>query len=41
MDKCRQPPPLYRLSQHRAAACFLHDQRPAIETTELAQVLPV
>jgi peptide/nickel transport system ATP-binding protein len=41
MDKCRQPPPLFRLSQHQAAACFLYDQQPALESTQLAQVLPV
>jgi peptide/nickel transport system ATP-binding protein len=41
MDKCRQPPPLFRLSQHQVAACFLHDQQPALEAPQLAQVLPV
>ncbi len=40
MDKCRQPPPLFRLGQHQAAACFLYDQQPALEATDLAQVLP-
>ena len=41
MDKCRQPPPLFRLGQQQAAACFLYDQQPALESTQLAQVLPV
>jgi peptide/nickel transport system ATP-binding protein len=39
MDKCRQPPPLFRLGEHQAAACFLHDEQPAIEPARLAQVL--
>jgi peptide/nickel transport system ATP-binding protein len=40
MDKCRQPPPLFHLGQHQAAACFLHDEQPALEPARLAQVLP-
>jgi peptide/nickel transport system ATP-binding protein len=40
IDKCRQPPPLFRVSRHQAAACFLHDQHPPIESTRLGQVLP-
>ena len=41
MEKCLQPPPLFRLSQHQAASCFLYDTNPAISSEQLTQLLPV
>lgn len=41
MDKCRQSPPLFRLSDHQAASCFLYDQKPSIEPEKLSELLPV
>src|SRR5438128_397036 len=32
------PPPLYRTDPHRAAACFLYRDAPALRTDEMAQV---
>ena len=41
MDKCRTPPPLFQLSDFQAAACYLYDTKPAIETERLSELLPV
>ena len=41
MEKCLQPPPLFRLSEHQAASCFLYDTNPAISSEQLTQLLPV
>jgi peptide/nickel transport system ATP-binding protein len=41
MDKCKQSPPLFRLSEHQAASCFLYDQHPSIEPEKLSDLLPV
>jgi oligopeptide/dipeptide ABC transporter ATP-binding protein len=40
MDQCRSvDPPLFRLDEHRAAACFLYQQFDAIRADELHRVL--
>jgi peptide/nickel transport system ATP-binding protein len=39
MDQCRQPPPLFRMNQDQAAACFLYDQYPALEAQQVGGVL--
>jgi peptide/nickel transport system ATP-binding protein len=41
MDKCATPPPLFRLSQHQATSCYLHEQNPQIESEQLSELLPV
>jgi oligopeptide/dipeptide ABC transporter ATP-binding protein len=41
MEKCLQPPPLFRLSEHQAASCFLYDTNPAIPSEQLTELLPV
>ena len=41
MDKCQQPPPLFRLNERQAASCFLYDQSPAMESRQLTELLPV
>jgi peptide/nickel transport system ATP-binding protein len=41
MDKCKQTPPLFRLSEHQAASCFLYDEKPSIEPERLSELLPV
>src|SRR5215510_5304995 len=41
MDKCQTPPPLFRLSGHQAASCFLFEQNPQIEREHLSELLPV
>jgi peptide/nickel transport system ATP-binding protein len=40
MEICRNVvPPLFRLDERRAAACFLYQDQPKLESTELEQVL--
>ncbi|MGH2521111.1 MAG: ABC transporter ATP-binding protein [Anaerolineales bacterium] len=41
MDKCKMTPPLFRLSEHQAASCYLYEQNPQIESERLAELLPV
>lgn len=42
MDICRKTvPPLFRIDERRAAACFLYQQHPKLEATELEQVMAV
>jgi peptide/nickel transport system ATP-binding protein len=41
MEKCKQSPPLFRLSEYQAASCFLYDQKPSIEPEKLSELLPV
>ena len=41
MDKCKFPPPLYRLSEYQAASCYLFDENPQIESEQLSELLPV
>lgn len=41
MDKCKVLPPLFRLTQHQAASCYLFDQKPTIEAERLSELLPV
>ncbi len=40
MDKCKQPPPMFRLRLDHAAACFLHEGQPILERDQLTHVLP-
>ena len=41
MDKCQTPPPLFQLSSHQAASCYLYEQNPQIEREHLSELLPV
>jgi len=41
MDKCRVEPPLFMLSGHQAASCYLFDGKPAVAPEQLSQLLPV
>lgn len=41
MDKCKQSPPHFRLSEHQAASCYLYEQHPTIEPEKLSELLPV
>ncbi len=41
MDKCKQSPPHFRLSEHQAASCYLYEQHPTIEPEKLSKLLPV
>jgi oligopeptide/dipeptide ABC transporter ATP-binding protein len=38
---CEVSPPLYRINQHQAAACVLHQQHAVLPAAELTDVLPV
>jgi peptide/nickel transport system ATP-binding protein len=41
MDVCWQEhPPFYRPDQHRVASCFLYQDSPILETTDVARVFP-
>ena len=40
MEKCKQPPPLFQLSPHQAASCYIHDQSPPISIDRLTELLP-
>jgi len=41
MDQCTTPPPLFRLSEHQAASCYLHERNPRIASEQLYELLPV
>lgn len=41
MEKCKELPALYRLSQYQAAACYLFDQHETIPTDRMYELLPV
>ena len=41
MEICKQTPPLFRLSEHQAASCFLYEQHPSMEPEKLSELLPV
>lgn len=38
---CKDPPPLFRLSDHQATSCYLHEESPQIESEQLTELLPV
>jgi len=38
---CKDIPPLFRLSEHHATACYLFEQNPRIESEQLSELLPV
>ena len=39
-EKCKLPPPLYRMSDFQAASCYLFDQHARIESERLSELLP-
>jgi hypothetical protein len=41
MEKCKTLPPLFRLSEHQAAACYLYGENLRIESERLSELLPV
>lgn len=41
MEKCRVLPPLFRLSEHQAASCYLHEKQPSMGSERLSELLPV
>jgi peptide/nickel transport system ATP-binding protein len=41
MEKCKAPPPLFRLANYQAASCYLHDAHPRVEPERLSELLPV
>ena len=41
MSQCAAEPPLFRLNQHQATSCFLHEQFPQIKSDNLTELLPV
>ena len=41
MEKCKMPPPLFRLNEHQAASCYLYAENPQIEMERLSELLPV
>lgn len=41
MEKCKVEPPLYRLNDHQAAACYLYDKNPSLAPEQLTEMLPV
>ncbi len=40
MPVCEQNPPLFQISPHQAAACYLHDKKPQIVAERLTELLP-
>jgi peptide/nickel transport system ATP-binding protein len=40
MEKCKTPPPLFRVNGHQGASCYLHDERPQISLEDLSVLLP-
>lgn len=41
MDKCSQSPPLFRLSEHQAASCYLYESNPTIAPEKMSDLLPI
>jgi ABC-type dipeptide/oligopeptide/nickel transport system ATPase component len=41
MEKCKAPPPLFRMDKHQAASCYLHDSYPQISSDHVYELLPV
>jgi peptide/nickel transport system ATP-binding protein len=41
MDTCKAPPPLFRLDEHQATACYLHGESPQLPAEKLSELLPV
>ncbi|GAC1640547.1 MAG: ABC transporter ATP-binding protein [Herpetosiphon sp.] len=41
MDVCQTAPPLFRISDHQAASCYLFQQHPQLEPERLTELLPV
>jgi len=41
MEKCKTPPPLFRLGEHQAASCYLYGENLQIESEKLSELLPV
>jgi peptide/nickel transport system ATP-binding protein len=41
MQQCSVAPPLFRLSNHQAASCFLYERNPQIASDQLSELLPV
>lgn len=41
MEKCRQEPPLFQLTNYQAASCYLHEKNPTIAPERLTDLLPV
>ena len=39
MDKCRETPPLFRLGEHQAVSCYLHEKYPQIAPERLYELL--
>ncbi len=39
--QCKNPPPLFRLSDYHAASCYRYDANPDLPSEELSQVLPI
>ncbi|MEQ9638147.1 MAG: ABC transporter ATP-binding protein [Devosia marina] len=40
MDICRNRPPLFQITPHQAAACYLHDKLPSVDAERLSELLP-
>jgi peptide/nickel transport system ATP-binding protein len=38
---CKDPTPLFRLSEYQAASCFLFEEKPRIEMERLTELLPM
>jgi len=38
---CKDEPPLFRLTEHHATACYLFEKNPRIESEKLSELLPV
>ena len=41
MDRCQKPPPLFRITDHQTASCYLHDAKPELDPARLSELLPV
>ena len=40
-EPCKDVPPLFRLSEYQATACYLFEHNPRIESEQLSELLPV
>ncbi len=40
MERCQTKPPLFRISDHQTASCYLYDQQPQLASERLSELLP-
>jgi oligopeptide/dipeptide ABC transporter ATP-binding protein len=40
-ERCKQPPPMFKIRDFQTATCYLHDDQPKVDPARLSEFLPV